>query len=270
MEFLKMNTVVKEIILATHLPYGKGNPVHKNRASFGIAYYVNARAVFKFEGGKVLEVGDGECIFLPKGSNYTVSGHNDNPSAEVSVYAINFLLSEDIPLEPFVIKVKSPAEIKSLFSRSVNCWRKKETAFTEECMSYLYSIISHLKKDKFVYSNKKGTLEILKPALDYIKDNYTSEGISLPHLASLCGVSEVYLRRLFKRAFSESPTVYIRNMRMRYARELIISGEYTVTDASYLAGFNDVSYFSREYRKAFGTQPSKTKASWLCSRKNKK
>ena len=45
-------------------------------------------------------------------------------------------------------------------------------------------------------------------------------------------------------------------MRIRYAKDLLDSGEYSISDAAFISGFNDVAYFSREFKKATGTQPS--------------
>lgn len=259
MDFLKNELPISEIVLAVHLESGKGTPVHKNRPSCGIAFYHNARATFSFDSGETLVCGDGECIFLPQGSSYTVYGEACDNEREISVYAINFRLTEPALFKPTVVKPRSPAEIRSLFVKAANCWRKKEIGFNEECMSYLYGLISHLKKDRFIYSNKRSALGILKPALSYINENYTTEAITSPKLASLCGVSETYMRKLFCKVFSVSPSTYVRNMRISYAHELIMSGEYQVTDAATLAGFNDPSYFSREYKKAFGVPPLATK-----------
>ena len=255
MDFLKNDVLISEIILAVHLVNGKGTPVHKNRPSHGIAFYHNSKSTFTFEDGETLECCDGDCIFLPQGSSYTVIGEPCDSDKEVSVYAINFRLPEFKSFKPTVIKPKYPGEIRSLFVKSANSWRKKEVGFNEECMSYLYSLISHLKKDRFIYSNKRTALDILTPALDYIKENYTTDNITSAKLAQLCGISETYMRKLFANVFSVSPSSYVRNMRLSYAHELIVSGEYQVTDAAMLAGFNDASYFSREYKKAFGISP---------------
>ena len=92
--------------------------------------------------------------------------------------------------------------------------------------------------------------------MNYIDENYTKENISISYLAELSGVSESYLRRLFQLVFSVSPAVYMRNMRIKYAKELLLSKEYSVTDVAMLSGFNDAAYFSREFKKSEGVSPS--------------
>ena len=51
-------------------------------------------------------------------------------------------------------------------------------------------------------------------------------------------------------------TVYkIRNLRIQRAKELLQTGECSVTEASIASGFNDTSYFSREFKKVLGFSP---------------
>ena len=75
-------------------------------------------------------------------------------------------------------------------------------------------------------------------------------------LAKLCGISENYFRKLFLLEFGISPSKYIRNKRLMLARDLLNSGEFSVSDAAMASGFNDISYFSREYKKMWGVNPS--------------
>jgi AraC-like DNA-binding protein len=72
----------------------------------------------------------------------------------------------------------------------------------------------------------------------------------------MCGISEDYFRKIFKNTFEISPRKYINDMKISYAKELITSGMYTVTEAAELSGYTDMSYFSREFKKAFGICPA--------------
>ncbi len=249
--------VVTKIASALFIPGGQGKPTHKNRPTHGLVFNVGCTSSYSFENGKTLLCHDGECIYLPKESNYTTKRCDIADSKESGVYVINFLtLSDEAMNIPWVMKIKGENEILSLFSKASKSWIKKETGFYEECFSYLYRTILQIKRESAQYFPEQKTVELLTPALQYINENYMSEAISVAKLAGLCHISEVYLRRMFQRAFSVTPTVYIRNKRIHYAKDLLQMEEYSVTDVAMLSGFNDTAYFTREFKNVVGITPS--------------
>lgn len=257
-DFLQDETVVSRLELATFFSKESGTPVGRTRTSHALVWYLDCVAVYRFSNGEVLNCRSGDCIFLPKGSSYTAERHMERDNEKRGIYAISFQLfsDEDVEYTPFVMHVRGREEMQRLFAGAVTAWRMKGAGYCEECLSRLYRILGIMKQESSVYSPTKRTLEILAPALRYIREHFTEESVSVGELASLCKVSEPYLRRLFHNAFSVSPAVYMRNLRIEYAKELLLLEEYSVTDAALLSGFNDTSYFSREFKKAVGESPS--------------
>ena len=259
MNIFNSDIAVTQIVAAVFVPEGQGTPVHKNRASHGLALCINSSgSVFTFSDGTVLTCCSGDCIFLPQGSSYyvtpnqacyeTIQCGNKN-----GTYAINFKLSGDDVYQPTVVKVNGLDNILVDFIKAENAWRKKESAYREECIISLYRIIRRIKQEQAVTIRKQS--EALLPALEYISAHYTDEIISVPFLSELCGVSEQYLRRLFQAEFGYSPAIYIRLLRLEYAKSLLETNEYSVTDIAMLSGFNSPAYFSREFKKEYGVSP---------------
>ena len=255
MELLDERIIVSGVQNALFVPFGKGANVHKNRPTHGIAFNVGCDLTYRFAGGEALRCGVGECIYLPRGSFYTVDKYETMADSTVGTYAINFQILSEKEFSPRIFRIKGADEIFSSFARAESAWRKRQSDYLEECLMSLYRILGLMRRERDKYSPKKRALDSLTPALEYINDNYTRGGISLSDLAALCGVSEVYLRRLFQSAFSVSPAVYMRNMRIKYSKQLLRSGECSVTDAAMLSGFGDTSYFSREFKKSEGISP---------------
>ncbi len=244
---------VTDIAVAVFVPGGMGTPVHKDRAFHGLALSLGQTVLYSFDTGEEVYCSDGECAYLPKGSNYICRQLETSEGA--GTYAINFLTDRDC--EVFLPeKVKTTLGTKTLFERAVRNFQKRGPSFREDCFSDLYGIISLLKKEKAVYRSQTKVIERIEPALKYIDENYTEMNISVPRLAALCNMSEPYLRRMFSAAFSLSPALYIRNKRIALAKKLLLSGECSVTDAALLSGFNDTAYFSREFKRATGVSPS--------------
>ena len=256
MDFLQKDHIVTEVTLPVFYPKSKGTAIPLRRYDHGFVLNVDCWAVYHFSTGEELTCRSGDCIFLPKGSSYTAERYPESMTERRGIYAISFLTLDEEEYAPFVIRAKGQGELLTLFSRSVQVWRRRDAGFREECIANLYHIVRQLKREAAHTAPERRSLERLAPALAYIKEHYAEETITTAQLAALCGVSEPYLRRLFQDAFALSPAVYMRRLRIGYAKDLLGSGEYSVTDAALLSGFNDLAYFSREFKKEVGVSPS--------------
>ena len=255
---LDENVTVSQIAVALYLPQGKGRPIHRDRPTHGIVFNVGCVSIYHFESGEELTVRSGDCVYLPKNSNYTAQRFEISDTKGSGVYAINFLtLDAQESNRPWTMPIKGKDELISLFSKAASAWSKQDVGYHEECYAALYRILRRLKREHSQYAPKEKIAAALAPALRYIDEHYQTESIPISKLASLCGVSEAYLRRQFQKVFAVSPAVYVRNLRIRYAKDLLCNGAYSVTQAATLSGFNDVAYFSREFKKQFGKTPLK-------------
>ena len=52
---------------------------------------------------------------------------------------------------------------------------------------------------------------------------------------------------------------YINDLKLKRAKELLISGLYSVSEAAVQAGFSDLSYFSRFFKENVGVSPNEYK-----------
>ena len=55
----------------------------------------------------------------------------------------------------------------------------------------------------------------------------------------------------------QAPNDFIRIIRLNKAKDMLASGNYTVSEVSYMVGFTDPKYFSTSFKKQFGVSPSK-------------
>lgn len=104
------------------------------------------------------------------------------------------------------------------------------------------------KKDKNIYR--------LKGVLSYIKQHY-SENITLSELAENAGLNEKYLCSLFKQLTGKTPIDYLIYYRIQCACEQLIFTNLTITEIALSCGFNDISYFVKQFKKLKNTTPFK-------------
>lgn len=249
--------VVIKITAALFVPAGGGAPVHTDRRSYGLAFNTGHSSTYRFADGTVLTCHSGQCIYLPMGSTYTVDRSEPSDHLGDGVHAVNFLLEKPLFDGPVLLSVRSCAAFLSAFVHSEKAWRQKLPGYRETCFAQLYTLLGILNQERESYMPASRTRRTLAPALAYIDENFTDGSFSLCYLAKLCGVSEPYLRRLFQGIFGMPPARYVRHKRLMYARELLDTGEYGISQAASEAGFNDAAYFSREFKKAFGASPNR-------------
>jgi len=90
--------------------------------------------------------------------------------------------------------------------------------------------------------------------VEFIKSNI-SENHSNQYLADLVGMSDVQLRRMFKKTTQIPIRRYRLWHRLFVTANLMVLG-YTLTDASIAAGFSDSSHFNHVFRSMLGINPS--------------
>lgn len=255
MHFLEQELTVARIQAAVKVVHGTGRRRHVDRPSHGLVYFYGGSSTFVFRDGVRIGVTAGDCLYLPQGSHYTVQYPDDEIHPADGCYAINFRLINEPDSPPFKLKIKNQQQFLSLFKDSERALKHKQVGFRERSLSDLYEII-HILKGLYAadYSSGKTAL-LLRPAVDYISENYARENIPVALLAEKCGISESYLRKLFRKTYGIGPAEYVRQLRLAYARDLLDSREYSISAAAGRAGFNDTAYFSREFKKAYKLSP---------------
>lgn len=97
--------------------------------------------------------------------------------------------------------------------------------------------------------------EPIKAVLAYINENYKT-GIMLPELAYSTGMSLSTLHRKFKSCTGISVGEYITRFKVSRAANKLAQPGVSATDACYECGFNDLSYFTKVFKKIIGKTPS--------------
>ncbi len=106
-----------------------------------------------------------------------------------------------------------------------------------------------INEDSKFLNNIKSVIE------KHVKDSL----LTVSFLASAGAVSERSLRRRIKSLTGFTPLLFIREVKLHRAKELLESKRVTsVAEASYSVGMDKVSYFSQLYVDRFGKKPSES------------
>jgi AraC-like DNA-binding protein len=95
----------------------------------------------------------------------------------------------------------------------------------------------------------------LAPAVSYVATNYP-EKLRLATAAKLCDLSPFQFSRNFKKEHGFTFRDFVVRVRIQRAAELMRQSAVSVTEAAFVVGFNDLSYFARMFRRQLGVSPS--------------
>lgn len=103
---------------------------------------------------------------------------------------------------------------------------------------------------------KNYKFERMQPVLDYIQTNFKEE-ITLAALAKILPMSEGQFCHAFKEVMNIPPIAYVIRYRVLQSCTLLTETDRKIADIARSVGFNNISYFNREFIKAIGCSPSK-------------
>ncbi|MEM6721781.1 MAG: AraC family transcriptional regulator [Bacteroidota bacterium] len=86
--------------------------------------------------------------------------------------------------------------------------------------------------------------------IKYIKTHLTDKDINVEALAKQAYMSTSHFHKQFKNTLGISPIDYINSERIKFAKKLIKeSKDIRISDIAYKSGFNNTSYFNRQFKK---------------------
>lgn len=92
--------------------------------------------------------------------------------------------------------------------------------------------------------------------LKYISDNY-SNNISLEDISNIACMTTNSFCRFFKKTTNKSFTQFLNEVRIRNASRYLIQNNLSVSEVSYLVGYNSITNFNKQFKQIMGSTPKK-------------
>jgi AraC family transcriptional regulator len=233
--------------------------------------------------GRKLRV-DEEVYFISnKGQEYTLQIENNEPAETFNIHFSTQLLDEYL----FALNHKDEHLLQNIsgrettnfynklyrkderFNQIINTiYRKGNTGeltdlMTEELLS---SLLHHILDQQELIQRDIDSIDTIKAAtreeiysrltaaVDYIYSFYNKD-IKLDELATVACMSKFHFLRLFKEVYKATPHQYITGVRMKKAADLLRKTELSVTEISWLVGYDDAGSFGRAFHQYYGQRP---------------
>jgi AraC-like DNA-binding protein len=105
------------------------------------------------------------------------------------------------------------------------------------------------------------TARHLVRAQDLVDARY-AEPLTVADVARSAGLSPAHFSREFRRAFGESPHVYLLTRRLERAASMLRMTDRTVADICVAVGLSSVGSFTSTFTRVYGETPTEYRASW--------
>ncbi len=216
-------------------------------------------------------LGKNQMVLLKKAIvvEYDKSGEPENDY----IFECMMFFLKDGFLKEFIKKVNVPArqsnELSPISVKNVN---PRLLGFVQSLTSYFSEPdkvdagLIRLKMCELLYGIAHTDQKLLQQLLQLkqqarsdisqvLEENFMSP-VSISDLAYLSGRSLSSFKRDFQAIYNIPPSLWIREHRLKKAKELLSNTEMSVTDVCYAIGFENISHFSKVYKSYYGHSPS--------------
>ncbi len=239
---------IKEIDCVVKFTAPKMNFVTQNRNNHIIGIHLLGSAVHYFKSHKFTM--DENCVyFLNQKDDYRVKVLEKGVA-----FSVHFTTYEPIETESFCIKMTKANEIVRLLSLIEKEFLSKNNELG--LMSDVYGLCSELNKiyQKSYFPKDKRMIDAEK----YIKNHFTEKSC-IVEAANQSALSRRRFNELFKNCFELTPNRYLTGLRIDYAKNLIDTNYFGISEIAEMCGFSDIYYFCKVFKSETGTTPAKYK-----------
>ena len=213
-----------------------------NRGTFGLSFCKSGKITYT-HGGKTFVSTPDRAVILPRGETYELY---NNLGGEFPV--INFSCTEPFTDEFIVIPLDKTEEYFTDYEKIGRIGATKGNRL--KMMSLFYGILARLLNES------KAQNPHLAHATQYIIGHLNDPTLTNDKIAEEIGISEIYLRRLFRENYRTTPKQYIIEIRIKNAGQLLRENRLSVTEIALQCGFSSVYHFCRSFKQYSGLTPS--------------
>jgi signal transduction histidine kinase/ligand-binding sensor domain-containing protein/DNA-binding response OmpR family regulator len=144
------------------------------------------------------------------------------------------------------------------------------SAYLEARIGNLLKLRTQLQ-DYYRSSLTSGVISISKPnvtsqddifidrVMKYIEENIENSELSIDGIALFIGLSRSSMFKKIKSLTGLAPVDFIKEIRIQRAAQLIETGEFNISQVTYMVGMTDPRYFSKCFKQKYGVTPREYK-----------
>jgi len=198
------------------------------------------------------------CIFKPEFIDYSLINSTDFKDITTSLLFNTFFIEEK-PAINLKLSGVNQSEIEDIYRKMQIEYFTKPKGYVNTLRAYLillltkiFRILESSNESQSISTHKS---EIIKKAVEFLKENYSSQHLNMEEVAMRSFLSRSYFSRLFKDVTGQNFSEYLQNLRISEACILLKTTDKKITDIISDVGFKDVKHFNRLFKKITGKTP---------------
>jgi len=242
------------------LPARWGTKPHHHEF-YHLTYVVSGSGTWRVD-GEEFRASAGDCINVPPSIAHNME-LDDAPGEIIEIkYTISKpAISREIREKERVFR--STELLKELAFGIYDYSRLRTVDARRASNSFLVSLLYQIAKctgradasaENGAFINTETFSPSTRMAVKYIDRNYMND-ISLEMVSAATGYSRNYICTVFRKDCGFTVSTYLNYVRIFHAAEMIAYGDYTLQQICTAVGFNDLSYFTKTFRKIVGVPP---------------
>ena len=248
------------LLYVTHSSYDQGWHSSQHSHDFIELFYIVEGEGSFIISNQEYKVKKNDMVIINPNVNHTEKSSDDDSMEYITLGFDGVSLNKkdsDI-IEDIIIYPDDRIEISFLIRFLLDELKKDDHQVFNIGQNILEMII--LKLDQYqtiqaqVSSDKKINSTIYE-VKKYIDLNY-SDSISLDDLAQLSHLNKYYLSHSFKEETGVSPIQYLNETRIKNAKILLESSNYSISEVARFTGFSSQSFFSQRFKEITDWSPS--------------
>jgi YesN/AraC family two-component response regulator len=276
--FEKLKTDENSLFLfGEYLKYRLDSPFHYHD-EVELIYIKKGRGKL-YVGESTTHFSDNECYLLAPGLAHCFynATHKEERQEKAHVFLLHFdshFLGKDFlnkhegkPLKKLFTKASQGIRFNNLPEETLERFMQMGKHKGFEGATNLLSIINDLIKHKNIQMLtasvcfKDVESNVSKNILDvyqYVYNNFQKE-ITFSSAASIANMQKSAFCRYFKRKALKNFSTFVNEVRIKHAQKLIAETDLSITDICYNSGFNNLTYFNKQFQFFLKTAPSRYK-----------
>ncbi|MBR4910899.1 MAG: helix-turn-helix transcriptional regulator [Clostridia bacterium] len=254
-EYIKINNCSSRQILSTPTRNLRPN----GRDDWTLLFITEGKCYLDVDSQSPITVNNGNVIiyapkiphdysFLPKDKPAHIYVHFSGTGCEELFDRLQIPRSGYIPYQ-------ITHEIDNYLMKLCESFANADIADTVYCNGLLIAILSLISPLRHASSNRQQFPKVINGIIADIRSSPASN-YDVDQWAKECGFTRSYFIQVFKKATGMAPHRYLTQVRINYAKEMLIFTDIPAAKIGEICGYPDNNYFSRIFKKIEGVSPT--------------